>query len=360
MEGRFSEAQTLIRQVLEKNPKMAGAWAFFATLKKMTPADSDWLRNATELAAGGVTPLEEADLRFAIGKYFDDIGEFDKAFRSFETANAILKSFASKYDRKGRDEFVDKLIHVYSKDVIAGIGAGASPSMKPVFVLGMPRSGTSLTEQILASHSSIKGAGELHFWSGVTRQRLAEVRAGLLDLPTRKKLAEDYLQLLEKRTGDALRITDKTTSNADCIGIIHSVFPGARFIYMERDPIDTCLSCYFQHFVAAMSFSMDLSDLAHYYRSHRKLVQHWQSVLPPDKVLVVRYEDLVRDQETWTRKMLDFLGLEWDEKCLSFHENERPVATASTWQVRQKLYTDSVGRWQAYQKYIGPLKPLAG
>jgi hypothetical protein len=226
--------------------------------------------------------------------------------------------------------------------------------MKPVFVLGMPCSGTSLTDQILASHRSVKGAGELQFWSGVTRQRLAEVRAGLLDLPTRKKLAEDYLQLLEKRTGDPFRVIDASTSNADCIGLIHSVFPNARFIYMERDPIDTCLSCYFEHFVAAMSFSTDLSDLAHYYRAHRKLIQHWQSVLPPDRMLVVRYEDLVQDQETWTRKMLDFLGLEWDEKCLSVHENERPVATASTWD------TDSVGRWQAYKKFIGPLKALRG
>jgi len=363
--GRTRDAKprfekVLIRQVLENNPKMAGAWAVFATLKKMTPADSDWLRSATELAASGVPPLEEADLRFSIGKYFDDIGEFDKAFRSFEAANALLKSFAVKYDQKGRDELVDQLIHTYSKDVIAGIGEGASPSTKPVFVLGMPRSGTSLTEQILASHPSIKGAGELQFWNGVTRQRLAEVRAGLLDLPTRKKLAEDYLQLLEKRTGDAPRIIDKTPSNADCIGIIHSVFPNARFICMERDPIDTCLSCYFQHFVAAVSFSTDLSDLAHYYRAHCRLVQHWQSVLPPDKMLVVRYEDLVQDQEAWTRKMLDFLGLEWDERCLSFYENERPVATASTWQVRQKLYTDSVGRWQAYKKFIGPLKALGG
>jgi len=358
MEGRFSEAEVLIRQVLEKNPKMTGAWAVFATLRKMTPADSDWLRNATELAASGVTPLEEADLRFSIGKYFDDIGEFDKAFRSFEAANALLRSFALKYDPKGRDEVVDHLIHAYSKDVNAGIGEGASPSSKPVFVLGMPRSGASLTEQILASHPSVKGAGGLQFWSGVTRQRLAEIRAGLLDLPTRKKLAEDYLQLLEKRTGDALRIIDRTTSNADCIGMIHSVFPNARFIFMERDPIDTCLSCYFQHFLAAMSFSTDLSDLAHYYRAHRKLVQHWQSVLPADRMLVVRYEDLVQDPETWTRKMLDFLELEWNERCLSFHENERPVAANSTWQVRQKLYTDSIGRWQAYKKFIGPLKAL--
>jgi tetratricopeptide (TPR) repeat protein len=359
MEGRFSEAEALIRQLLEHNPKMTAAWAVLVTLKKMTPADSDWLRNATELAASGIAPLQEADLRFSIGKYFDDVGEFDKAFRSFEAANNLLKSLALKYDKKGRDELVDQVIRTYTKDLIAGIGEGASPSIKPVFVLGMPRSGTSLTEQILASHPSIKGAGEVQFWTGVVRQRMAEVRAGLLDLPTRKKLAEDYLQLLEKRAGgDALRIIDKTTSNADCIGLILSVFPNARFIYLERDPIDTCLSCYFQHFVAAMTFSTDLSDLAHYYQAHRRLVQHWQSVLPPDQMLVASYEDLVRDQAAWTRKMLDFLGLEWDDKCLSFHETERPVATASTWQVRQKLYSDSVGRWQSYKKHVGPLKAL--
>jgi tetratricopeptide (TPR) repeat protein len=360
IEGRFEEAEALLRQVLEDNPRMAGAWALIPTLRRMTVADGDWLRTATELAASGVTPIEEADLRFAVGKYFDDIGEFDKAFKSFEAANALLKSFAIKYDRQGRDRFVETVAHTYTKTLISTVGDGASPSVKPVFVLGMPRSGTSLTEQILASHPKIKGAGELDFWNTVTRKRLAEVSSGLLDLHTRQNLAEEYLKVLEKQAGDALRVIDKTTANSDSIGIIHSVFPNARFIYMERDPIDTCLSCYFQHFVAAVSFSMDLSDLAHYYKGHRQLARHWQSVLPPDRILVVRYEDLVQDQEKWTRRMLDFLELEWDHRCLSFHEIERPVATASTWQVRQKLYTDSLGRWQAYKKFIGPLKSLRG
>jgi hypothetical protein len=118
------------------------------------------------------------------------------------------------------------------------------------------------------------------------------------------------------------------------------------------------LSCYFQNFVASMSYCMDLSDLAHYYKAHRRLIKHWQSVLPPESMLVVPYEGLVSDQEGWTRKMIDFLGLEWDARCLSFHENERPVNTASTWQVRQKIYTQSVGRWQAYKKFVGPLKAL--
>jgi Tfp pilus assembly protein PilF len=358
-EGRFTEAESLFKRVLDVDPRITGAFAALATLRRMTPADVDWLRRARQFVAESrLSPLDEAELRFSIGKYHDDIGEFDQAFRSYEAANKLTKAAAMPYNRKGRDAFVGDLIRAHSKDTMAAIGEGGSDSIKPVFVLGMPRSGTSLTEQILASHPSIKGAGELEFWYTAVRAHDVEVRAGLLDATTRKKLAEDYLRLMQTRAGDGLRIVDKTPVNSDFIATIHSVFPNARFIYMERDPIDTCLSCYFQHFVASMSYCMDLSDLAHYYKAHRRLIKHWQSVLPPESMLVVPYEALVSDQERWTRKMIDFLGLEWDDRCLSFHETERPVNTTSTWQVRQRIYTQSVDRWQAYKKFVGPLKAL--
>ncbi len=357
-EGRFADAEALFRRVLEQKPRMAAAWAALVTLRKMTPADSDWLRAARELGDSGVTPLEAADLRFAIGKYHDDLDEFDEAFRNFEGANAILKEIAIKYDRKGRDGFVDEMLRLYTKDTIAAIGDGGSESSKPVFVVGMPRSGTTLAEQILASHPSVFGAGEMDFWYAFTRTHEAEVREELLDPAKRKKLANDYLRLLESR-GDAARVVDKTTVNSDYIGIIYSVFPNTRFIYLQRDPIDTCLSCYFQHFGTALSFTMDLSDLAHYYKAHRKLFSHWQSVLPADRILVVPYEQLVQQPEEWVRKMLDFLGLDWYDRCLSFQDTQRIVTTASTWQVRQKIYTRSVGRWRSYKKHIGPLKALS-
>jgi tetratricopeptide (TPR) repeat protein len=358
-EGRFAEAESLFKRALDADPGLTGAFAALATLRKMTPADAGWLERARQLVEGNrLSPLDEAELRFSIGKYLDDTGEFDEAFRSYEAANKLMKTAAVTYNRKGRDAFVDALIRAHSADTMATIGAGASDSVKPVFVLGMPRSGTSLTEQILASHPSIKGAGELEFWYGAVRAHDVEVRAGLLDPAIRKKLAEDYLRLLQIRAGEGLRIVDKTPINLDFIGTIHSVFPKARFIYMDRDPIDTCLSCYFQNFIASMSYCMDLSDLAHYYKAHRRLLKHWQSVLPPESMLVVPYEGLVSDQEAWTRKMIDFLGVEWNDRCLAFHENERSVNTASTWQVRQKIYTQSVGRWQAYRKFVGPLKAL--
>jgi hypothetical protein len=222
----------------------------------------------------------------------------------------------------------------------------------------MPRSGTTLAEQIIASHPAAIGAGELEFWNVAGRKYHAEIRAGLLPEPMRKKLAEDYLRVLSGQSADALRVVDKAPVNSDHLGVIHSVFPQARIIYMRRNPIDTCLSCYFQPFTQALNFTMDLSDLEHYYREHHRIMAHWRAVLPPGTILDVPYEELVADQAAWTRKMLDFIGLEWDDRCLDFDKTERGVATASSWQVRQKIYNSSVERWRKYEKYIGPLMGL--
>jgi hypothetical protein len=166
------------------------------------------------------------------------------------------------------------------------------------------------------------------------------------------------LGILALLGANALRVVDKATFNCDYLGLLHSVFPKARIIYLRRDPIDTCLSCYFQNFSATMSFSMDLSDLAHYYRLHQRLMKHWTTALPAGTLLEVPYEGLVADQVGWTHRILDFLELEWDDRCLSFDKTERSVNTASAWQVRQKIYSRSVGRWRHYERFIGPLRGL--
>jgi hypothetical protein len=171
-------------------------------------------------------------------------------------------------------------------------------------------------------------------------------------------VAEEYLRILEGLSANASRVVDKAPVNSDFLGLIYSVFPNARVIYMQRDPIDTCLSCYFQQFLTGLNFTFDLSDLAHYYREHRRIMAHWRAVLPPGFIFDVPYEELVADQETWSRKMLEFIDLEWDPRCLEFHTNKRQVVTASAWQVRQKIYTSSVARWRKYEKFIGPLKSL--
>ena len=357
-EGRFDEASAHFKRALEINPKLPGALAGQAGLRKMTAADGAWIEAAEQLATGGIGALDEAELRFAMGKYCDDVGNFKRAFESYKRANELLKPMAEPYARDAHRQFVDDLIRLYSRETLAQREAGSVDSARPVFVVGMPRSGTSLMEQIIASHPSAQGAGELEFWMEAVRVHAAAIRQGRLDEPARKKLAEGYLRLLESFSSDALRIVDKAPVNSDHLGLIHSIFPNARIIHMQRDPIDTCLSCYFQQFSLSMTFTMDLSDLAHYYREHRRLMAHWHEVLPPGTILKVPYEELVADQEGWTRRVLEFIGLGWDEHCLEFQETNRPVVTSSFWQVRQKIFRNSVMRWRNYERFIGPLLSL--
>jgi tetratricopeptide (TPR) repeat protein len=358
VEGRFDEAESLLKRTLEISPRMPTAWASLNSTRKMTAADSDWFATAQEIAGSGVPLLDEVQLRFAMGKYCDDIKDYDQAFANYRRGNELLKSVAGRYNLKAHAGFVDDLIRAHTRETLGSITEAGSTSAKPVFVVGMPRSGTSLTEQIIASHPAAQGVGEPDFWLKAARVHHNEIRHAVLGLPARKKLAEDYLRLIERRCPDTLRIVDKTPANSDFVGLMCSVFPNARFIRMRRDPIDTCLSCYFQNFSTAQTFSMDLADLADYYRIHQRLMTHWCNALPPETILEVPYEGLVADQEAWTRKILDFVGLEWDERCLAFHETKRSVVTASAWQVRQKIYRQSVERWRNYEKFIGPLKGL--
>jgi tetratricopeptide (TPR) repeat protein len=357
-EGLFEEAESFIKRALKIAPNLPGAWAAMPTLRRMTIADSDWLKKAEEIAGSEIALWQEAELRFAIGKYCDDVDDFERAFKNYRRANELLKTVAQKHDREAHSNFAGDMIRSHSREALARAADSGSASMKPVFVLGMPRSGTSLVEQIIASHPSAKGAGELQFWLDTGRANEGELRQGILGEPARKKLAEDYLAILALHGPEALRVVDKAVFNCDYIGLLHSVFPKARIVYMRRDPIDICLSCYFQNFLTGLRFTMDLSDLADYYRVHQRLMNHWLTALPAGTVLEVPYEGLVADQVAWTHKILDFLELEWDDRCLSFYQTEHTVNTASAWQVRQKIYSRSVERWRRYEKFIGPLKGL--
>ena len=234
---------------------------------------------------------------------------------------------------------------------------GVSSSL-PVFVVGMPRSGTSLAEQILASHPAVFGAGELTFWNSVGASGAAVPRRGRGRRGGAHAAAEEYLRLLRTRSAQAHRIIDKMPANFLQLGLIHAALPGARIIHLQRDPIDTCLSIYFQDFSATLSYANDLGDLAHYYAEYLRLMQHWRSVLPGAAMLDVPYESLVEDPEAWSRKMLAFIGLPWDPRCLEFYRTERSVLTASKWQVRQRISTSSIGRWRHYQEHLGELRAL--
>jgi len=358
LEGRFDEAASMFERALKVEPEMPDALAALAGLRRMKSSDAGWRARAEQIASSGIAPLEEASLRFAIGKYCDDVGEFGCAFKSYRRANELQKRVAQDYVPEARTRVVDDLIRVYTRQAIADSKAGACESMKPVFIVGMMRSGTSLAEQIIASHPAAAALGELRFWNDVVRSDETLSRQQPPAEALRKKLAQDYLDLLDRHGASALRVVDKAPVNSDYLGLIHAVFPNARIISMYRDPIDTCLSCYFQQFSPALNFTMDLKDLVHYYREQQRLMAHWRTALAPGAILDVPYAGLIADQEAWSRRMLEFLGLPWDPRCLDFHRTERPVVTASYWQVRQKMYRDSVHRWRNYRRFIGPLLEL--
>jgi tetratricopeptide (TPR) repeat protein len=358
LEGRFDDAEALFRQALAIDRQVPSAWAALVDMRRITAADGAWLKDAEKIAANGLEPVDEADLLFAIGKYCDETGDVERAFRSYKRANELQKTTAERYDPGARERLVDDTIRVFTREALASVEGTRCESVKPVFVVGMMRSGTSLVEQIIASHPEAHGAGELPFWNDAARRHETIVRNRMPGETIRKRLADAYLRTLDTLSASALRVVDKSTFNSDHLGLIHAVLPKARMIYVRRDPIDTCLSCYFNQFSSAQNFTLDLADLAHYYREHRRMIAHWRAVLPEGTLLEVPYAELVEDQEGWTRKILAFIDLEWDERCMEYHTAARAVLTASFWQVRQQIYNRSVGRWRRYEKYIGPLRHL--
>ncbi|TRZ68066.1 MAG: HAMP domain-containing protein [Rhodocyclaceae bacterium] len=357
-EGRFDQAEQLVKRALVVNPNSSSALSALAQLRKMTPADTEWMDRAEELVkiAG---PVDQVQLRYAMGKYCDDVGDYDRAFINYHDANRLSKAIANNpYSHDNWTRCVDQLVRVNNPSSLHPVFHGAADSNRPVFIVGMPRSGTSLVEQIIASHPAVFGAGELSYWKNIARTPSTPVFESSLNGEVLSRLAKDYLDHLADLDPDARRVIDKMPDNFICMGLIHAVFPNAKFIHAIRNPIDTCLSIYFQNFSAAYDYSNDLADLAHYYREYHRLMAHWRAILPESSLLDLRYEDLLADQEGWSRRMIEFVGLDWDECCLNYQDTQRRVVTASKWQVRQKIYTSSIGRWRHYEKFIGPLMEL--
>jgi len=357
--GRFSEADAFFQRAFAIDPDFPFAFYSIATHRKMTGSDAAWLEDVKTLLAKRLPLRHEISLRYALGKYFDDLREYDSAFNEYRQANELTKRYGATYDRAKLTRRVDEVIASFDAPFMRERQAGAAASDLPVFIIGMPRSGTSLTEQILASHTAVFGAGELTYWGSA----FANFEAAGLKSPAGASLipgmARDYLDRLAALSGGALRVIDKMPANFLYAGLIHAALPQARIIHMQRHPIDTCLSVYFQHFFNMGPYANDFDNLAHYYGEYVRITNHWRAVLPATTLLEIPYEGLIDDQEGWTRRMLDFIGLPWDAKCLDFHRTDRVVITTSKWQVRQKEITAaSVGRWKNYEKYLGPLQRL--
>lgn len=313
------------------------------------------------LAATNPPPAVRADAMFRLGDLYDGMGEYDQAFAAYESAN---RAKAVRFDPDSFSALATLMLQKWSPAALAGLPRATVKSERPVFIVGMPRSGTTLVEQILASHPAVFGAGELngiprlvHEWQG----GLSGAISLLTDLEVMTqavidRAARGYLDELRAiAPASAKRITDKMPLNGLHLGVIAHLFPSAHVIHCVRDPMDTCLSCYVHHFAGSNPFAYNLEHLGRFYRDYERIMSHWKRVIARP-MLEVRYEELVENPEEESRRMIDFIGLEWNEACLRFHENRRVVLTASQHQVRRPIYRSSIERWRAYEKFLGPLK----
>jgi tetratricopeptide (TPR) repeat protein len=359
--GHFAEAEDYFKRAVACDPESVEAWAGLARVRRMTPSDAAWTSAVQALVERGLPLQREMTLRYALGKYFDDVQDFPNAFLNYQRANELASQCAPAHDRAGLSRTIDLIIHSHSREWLTNLRPAANPSRRPVFIVGMLRSGTTLAEQILASHPAVLGAGELTFWT----TELAALTAATGDAPRIRLddarlaiLGTDYLRVLENLSHAAARVVDKLPTNFLALGLIRCAFPNARIIHMRRNPVATCLSIYFQHFEAANTYANDLGHLAHYHREYQRLMDHWRTILPTSAMLEVPYEELVGKPQEWSRRMVEFLDLPWDPRCLEFHRTARTVVTASKWQVRQAIDPASVQRWRHYENFVGPLLSL--
>ena len=361
--GQFEEAVACYRRALAINPDAAEAHRGLA-LTGVAAAPTDAARLAAILHNTGASTADRISAGFALGRVLDDQDRFDEAFACYADANALFRESEAeagrRFDAEPLRQHVDRIIQICTTDAVSAQRYAARPSGLPVFIVGMPRSGTSLIEQIVASHSQVFGAGELGEVGRIATRLRGDGQAvfPLRDPAEARSLADAHLDRLRALGGERARVVDKMPDNIFELALIAALFPGARVILSNRDPRDTCLSCFFQRFSGSSQlFSYDLLDCGRRYLEQQRLVAHWRQVLPL-RMIEVEYETLVADLETEARRLIAFLGLPWEAACLDFHRTDRAVLTASSWQVRQPLYTRSVGRWRAYQAHLGPLLRL--
>lgn len=364
--GRLSEAEETYLGVLKDRPDFIPALRALTAVHTTKDGDEHAARMTAMLEDESLTHDERCDLHFALAKVHEDLGDYDKAFELAETANSMDKE-VRQIDTSNLQAFCDRSIEVFSENFFATREGFGISTDQPIFIVGLPRAGTTLVEQILSSHPDVYGGGELPFLPELCRDmgkrfgyqaNYPEVITQLDDEACRR-LATGYLEKLRHGAGDVSRITDKMPFNFMRLGLAALLFPKARFIHCRRDPLDVYVSGHFLKFKSALWFFNSVPDFVSYYRIYRTLTEHWNRVLPVE-ILTVDYEDLVRDQETESRRLIDHCGLEWNDRCLDFHHNPRPVRTASNVQVRRPLYTYAIGHWQNYEKHLGSLKEALG
>ncbi len=358
--GEIEAALASSDAALRHDPKLAAAWLSRAELKHFARNDADIPAMQKLLGAEGVQGFhDQVCLHFALGKAYLDHDDAARAFTHFEAGNRMKRS-ELKFDLAPTVAWMSAIAAAFPASRFAALDGAGAPADEAVFIIGMPRSGTSLIEQVLASHPEVFGAGELSSVQSLVTQVTAQRKKPFpefvdgLDAMQWRQLGEAYGRQLSARA-TARRIIDKMPSNFFHAGLIHLALPNARIIHVRRDAADTCLSCYTKMFSAPQQFAYDLRELGSFHLAYQKLMAHWRAVLPASRFIEVDYEDFVADLEAQARRLLEFCGLEWDAACLRYAETKRVVRTASAAQVRRPLYHSSIGRAQRYRKYLAPL-----
>ncbi|TCM18605.1 Flp pilus assembly protein TadD [Novosphingobium sp. PhB165] len=361
--GRLDEARKQLLEAVRLNPALYGAYANlndlvdFSREPELFAALSEQMEKETDSSGAHILPLH-----YAYAKALDDTGEPEQALDHYIRGGRIKRSVLNYVETDTAQFFAD-IKATFSKEFFRETTFAGNPSERPIFIVGMPRSGSTLVEQILSAHPDVFGAGEVKHLNRVLhglRDRFPSLShypqiMGELSEAHLAGMASRYLEMAGANVENALRISDKLLTNYYFVGLIHVLFPNARFINTRRNPVDTCLSAFTKLFKDDMPHSYDLAELGRYYRMYEDLMDHWQEVLPAGVMMAVQYEDVVAHTEETAREIVSFLGLEWDDACLAFHESRRPVKTASVAQVRKPIYTSALERWRRYGPGLAPL-----
>ena len=363
--AEFNKAYQLINPMLKKKVYQASLAIAFARLCEHVDRCQDAIDYIEKvLKQTDISNAQRKGLYFAAGKVLDSMGQYDNAFAKYKLGNDAM---GQNYDSAENIKETDDIIQTFTPELFLKLPLAGNRDERPIFIIGMPRSGTSLTEQILAAHSDVCAAGELETLFEIScNTKLNPENKGPFPFYVDKlnqdgvdNMADTYLKHLDTFSGQTLRLTDKMPHNFNLLGLVQLLFPKARIIHCRRDPMDTCLSIYFQDFSEGHKYAKNLLDIGAHYVQYQRLMKHWQKVLSIP-IFVIQYEDLVSNQADVTKNLLKFCGLEWNDDCLHFHSVKRTIDTASYDQVRQPLYTKSVKRWKHYESHLDDLKKSLG
>lgn len=355
--GQFDEARQCFERAIAIAPLLSGSYYDLVRCRPVTSVDDGLVeRMQAALATPGLEAGQLQRLHLALGKAAEDLGDCALAMQHFDSADSVRRS-TSDFDTSAFAKEVDRLIERFSSDCLAGASQRGSRDATPILIIGMPRSGTTLVEQIVSMHPEVMAGGELHFWN---QRGAAWLRSGTdrVEESFLSSSSSDYLTLLHAVGSGAARVTDKMPFNFLWAGLIHMAFPAATIVHCRRAAVDTALSIHQTHFHPSLPFPTGGDELVEYFRCYQRLACHWRSVLPPDRYIEVDYEELTRTPEPVIRRVIAACGLPWHDACLRPELNQRRVNTPSKWQARQPIYRHSVERWKRYEPWLGPLRAL--